>query len=337
VLVPQLEARADDPSPEDIAAARMLGVEGVKMAAAGDCKGAIPKLQSAEKLFHAPTTAEWLGECEINVGRVVAGTELLNSLIHEVLAPNAPPAFAAAQRKAQEVLPGALPKIARLKIHVDAPPGTKPAVTVDTDRVPNVLLDSDRPTDPGQHEVKAVAPGFLLATAPVTLTPGGSGSVTLKLEPDPNARAVPSATAEVPTAVPTTAATTGPSGGPPPPPPPVQPRNNMPAYISFGVGGVGLAVGAIFGAMALGTKGTLDSNCTNKICPSSQQSNVDSLNSQATISSVGFGVGVVGAGVGLVLLLAGGSSEPAPKPATGGVHVAPWVGANALGLGGTFE
>ena len=53
-----------NPSAEDIAAARSLGTDGVKLADAGDCKAAIPKLQAAEKLFHAPTTADRLGECQ---------------------------------------------------------------------------------------------------------------------------------------------------------------------------------------------------------------------------------------------------------------------------------
>jgi hypothetical protein len=320
----------------------MLGMEGVKLAAGGDCVGAIPKLQAAEKLHHAPTTAEWLGECDINVGKVVVGTEILNSLVYESLPPNSPPAFAAAQRKAQEVLPGARTKIARLKIHVDGAPASKVTVTVDGERVPSVLLDSDRPTDPGQHEVKVEAPGFLTATSPVTLAVGGSGNVSLKLEPDPNAAAATaSTTAEVPSAASSLGPTTGPAGGGGPPPLPAQQPSHVPAYVSFGIGGAGVVVGAIFGLVALGTKGGLDTACSSgKICPSSQQSNIGSLNSQATISTVGFGVGVVGAAVGLVLLLTETPSTettPPPKAATRGSRVAPWVGGNAIGLGGTFE
>jgi hypothetical protein len=338
VVGPRSFARADEPNAENVAAARMLGTEGVKLAQSGDCNAAIPKLEAAEKLFHAPTTAEWLGECDIKVGKIVVGTELLSSLVHEVLPPNAPAAFAAAQRRAQDALPAALPKIARLKIHVDAPATAQLSVTVDGVRVPAVLLDAERPTDPGQHEVKAVAQGFLAATSPVTLAPGGSGSVALKLEPDPNAQP---------------AATTIPSAGPAPtgsaaptasatgtPPPPVAKHDNLPAYIALGAGGVGLAVGAIFGAMALGTKGSLDSACTNKICPSTKQGDINSLGTQATLSSVGFGVGVVGAAVGVILLVTSGGNAPSQEghpAAQRGFRVSPWVVGNGLGLEGTFE
>ena len=88
--------------------------------------------------------------------------------------------------------------------------------------------------------------------------------------------------------------------------------------------------------MALGTKSTLDSNCVNKACPPSQQSNINSLGTQATISSVGFGVGVVGVAVGVILLAVshGGSAStgPAPPPP----QISPWVGIGSAGVGGTF-
>jgi hypothetical protein len=315
----------------------MLGTEGVRLAMGGDCAGAISKLQGAEKLYHAPVTAEWLGECQVNVGKVVAGTEILNGVVREVLAPNAPAAFTNAQKKAREFLPGALTKIAHLKIHVDGAPADKVAVTVDGERVPSVLLDGDRPTDPGQHEVKAAAEGFKTAASQMTLAPGGSGSASLKLDPEPSAQrsseGAPGSSSQ------TTAASGPVSSGEGAPP--AHGHNYVPAYVSFGVGGAGVVLGAITGFMALGTKGSLDSACNNgKVCPGSEQGNINSLNTQAWVSTIGFGVGIVGAAAGVVLLVtAGPSSEsaPAPKAASRGVHVTPWFSGNALGVGGTFE
>jgi len=84
-------------TPEDRASARALGVEAVHLADSGDCASAIPKFEAAERLYHAPTTLERLGECRIKVGRLVAGTEDLNRVVREVLPPNAPAPFVAAQ------------------------------------------------------------------------------------------------------------------------------------------------------------------------------------------------------------------------------------------------
>src|SRR5437899_36646 len=79
-------ARADGTVPgEQIAQARVLGNEGIRLAESGDCAAAIPKLEGAEQLFHAPTTLEQLGQCLVKTGRVVAGTEALLRASHEPL------------------------------------------------------------------------------------------------------------------------------------------------------------------------------------------------------------------------------------------------------------
>ena len=154
-FVPARANAQGTPSPEDIASARALGIEGVRLAEAGDCASAIPKLQAAENLFHAPTTLDRLGECEVSLGHVVAGTETLNRVVRETLAPNAPSAFVAAQHRAAQVLATAQPRIGKLRIHVDGAPADKVSVTVDGANVPPALFDVDRATDPGTHEVKA--------------------------------------------------------------------------------------------------------------------------------------------------------------------------------------
>src|SRR5215203_4216783 len=109
----------DQPQAESIAAARSLGLAGIKMADAGDCKGAIEKLSRAESLYHAPSILGRLGECQVQVGQVVLGTENLNRVVREQLAANAPKAFLDAQERAKGVLNTALPKIAHLTVRVE--------------------------------------------------------------------------------------------------------------------------------------------------------------------------------------------------------------------------
>ena len=91
-------------SAEDKAAARTLGTEGIKLANAGDCAGAVDKLARAEALYHAPTILGRLGECQVALGKLVEGTENLNRVIREPLPANAPPAYAQARDRAQGVL-----------------------------------------------------------------------------------------------------------------------------------------------------------------------------------------------------------------------------------------
>ena len=317
------KSHAED-APENIAAARTLGIQGVQLADAGKCPEAIEKLQRAESLHHAPTILDRLGECQVAVGELVEGTENLNAVVREPLAANAPKVFHDAQDRAQKVLASATPKIAHLVIRI-TPAEAKASVAVGGKAVPDALIGSDRPTNPGTHEVTATAAGYKPASTTVTLTEGGHQDITLLLERDPNAVAV----------VPTTPTTPTGAGGPVTPPEPAPAHSNTPAYIVLGIGGAGLVVGGITGALAFGKA----SDCPNKVCKT--QSDLDSAKSMATVSTIGFGVGIVGVAVGTILLLTGSKSEAPPAQAAAHparqLAVQPWFGVNAAGLMGSFE
>lgn len=332
-LVAASAARAQTPSSaEDRAAARAFGTEGVRLADSGDCAGAATKLEAAEKLFHAPTTLERLGECQIKLGRLVAGTESLNRVVREPLPPNAPAVFVAARQRAQTALAPALTRIGKLRIHVEGPPPDKVSVTIDGDGVPSVLFDAERPTDPGDHEVKAVAAGYKDATTMVSLKDGASGEVSLKLEPAPNSIAIP----------PGSAAPGGPDVLASPPPPSPSASSGSGRGIAIGVlvlGGAGVAVGVTFGILALSTKSSLDRECggTKTDCPASAQSDISALSTRATLSTVGFGVGIVGAAVGIILLATSHRAEAPPTPPSAAApRVSPWIGVGPAGLEGSF-
>jgi hypothetical protein len=320
-------AYADDAA--DVAAARQFGSEGVNLADEGKCKEAIEKLDRAEKLRHAPTTAGRLGECEIEVGRIVAGTERLQRLLREPAVPNAPPAFLTALQRAQQVLDKALPRIGVLHIAVAAPAGTKVALSVDGEKVSDVFLDADRPTDPGTHTVQATAPGFLPATTKVAIKDAETKRVDLKLEVDPNYKV---AVAPVPHDNPPSVVS------PPPEEPP--PPSRVPAYAAFGLGGAGVVVGTITGIMALGRKSDATTNCPQSHCVQGSQGEADlsAAKTLATASTVGFIVGGVGIATGVVLLFTSSSSTPsasrASLPPTPAVH--PELGLGYAGVRGTF-
>jgi len=318
-------SRAEDAA-ENVAAARTLGIEGVQLADAGKCPEAIEKLQRAESLHHAPTILGRLGECQVNVGEVVAGTENLNMVVREVLPANAPKVFHDAQDRAQKVLTAATPKIAHLVIRI-TPSEVNASVAVAGKPVPAALIGAERPTDPGTHLVTATAEGYQPASATVTLPEGGHQDITLLLEKDPNAVAALPPVKVAPPPI---------TGDDSHVPPPSAKKSNTPAFVALGIGGAGLVVGSIAGALAFSKA----SDCPNKVCPT--QSDLDRAKSMATVSTIGFGVGIAGVAVGTVLLLTGNSSSenaatqakrlPAPKLA---VH--PWFGVSSVGLMGSFQ
>src|SRR5262249_10307746 len=145
----------------ETAAARALAVDGLKLADAGKCADAIEKLARAEKLHHAPIVLGRLGECQITQGKMVDGTENLRKVLREPLPPNASAALVKARERAQSALDAAKPKIAYLMISVKGSASATAAITVDGQAMSSALLDTERPSDPGEHVVEASAQGFL--------------------------------------------------------------------------------------------------------------------------------------------------------------------------------
>jgi hypothetical protein len=339
------------PSAADTALARNLAVEGIQLADKGDCAAAIPKLERAETIYHAPTILGRLGECQVAVGKIVAGTENLQRVVREPLPDKPPAAFVQAQSRARKVLDGASPKVARIKIHVEMPAGARPVVTLDGEPVSLATLDLDRPADPGQHVVEAKLPGYRNARADLALQPGGAGTASLRLDPEapgalpaaapvapapyapvpaaqpyaPAAQPYPAAQPAAPAAPASVGADTGTGGG-----------SKTAGYVLLGVGGVGIVVGSAFGVMAMGKKSSLDTACSGgkANCPQTSQSDIDSMKSSATISTVGFGLGAAGLVIGGILLATSGgkAAEAAPRSA----KVEPWIGVGFAGARGVF-
>ena len=303
-------ANAEEDSATEIAAARTLAVDGLKLAQAGKCEEAIPKLERAEKLHHSAIVLSRLGECQVTEGKLVEGTEMLRKVLREPLPANPSPALSKAYERAQTVLDSAKPKIAGLTVSVTAPAGADLRLVVDGVAVANTLVDSELPADPGEHVVEASAPGYLKATARVTLGSADKKTVTLKLEVDPNApaptaiNARPEANAAAATQVKATQA-----AAPPPvaPAPPHKSPSRAPAYVSWGVGLAGVGVGTAFGVMAM--KGKNDLDCQNDNCPPSSAGAVDTAKRNGNISTIAFAVGGAGLVLGTVLYFSIGSGS----------------------------
>jgi hypothetical protein len=317
-----LPALADEPSAADVAGARELAMEGIKLANAGNCKDAVEKLARAQSLHPAPTILGRLGECQVALGKLVEGTENLRQVTRDLPA-HAPPAFVKAKARAERVLAANAKRVGHLHIVLHAPPDAKVALAVDGEPVRAELVGADRPTDPGAHVVTATAHGYLKASENVSVPEGADASVTIELKVDPNP------TEEV--------ATDGSPRPVPPPPRPPAPSgpSRVPSFVAFGAGGVGLAVGAIFGGLALGQRGTLDGECSSgKVCPPSAQGTLSSLRTSSTVSTVGFVAGGVGVAAGVVLLFVP-SASPARKTEQG-LRIQPYVGPTGAGLTGAF-
>jgi hypothetical protein len=138
---------------------------------------------------------------------------------------------------------------------------------------------------------------------------------------------------------------------PVPPPTPVSVSTNddgffqspLPAYISLGVGAVGVGLGVVFLVQRSSATSDFDDKydaCReSQACVPSDQREMERLDEKAatmgTFSVVSFGVGAVGLGAGAALLLMNGNTQEEP-PAAAGVTIQPYASTNELGLWGRF-
>jgi hypothetical protein len=329
--LPRPALAQQDASAAEVQAARSLFLEGLKLAESGRCADAIERFERAERLHHAITITARLGECQVELGKIVQGTETLLRVVRERLPPDAPRAFVNAQTRAQKVLDAALPKVAKLKISLKGAPESGATITLDGEAMPAAFLDAQRPTDPGTHLVEATASGFLKESARVTLTEGGSHDLVLTLRPDPNAPKAPPPQAAKATQGSAGASVASPGEGE------AKGPNRLPAFIAFGVGAAGLAAGTVFGLNALHNRSHLNKTCPERgECPEDSRDDIDAMSRSATFSTISFGVGLVGVGAGVALLIFANKPAPAASARAPAPRVLPFAGPGSLGLTGTF-
>jgi hypothetical protein len=134
---------------------------------------------------------------------------------------------------------------------------------------------------------------------------------------------------------PATPATSEPSS-----PAPATSRKVSPvAWVGFGVGAVGLGVGAVTGALALAKASDVKGACPDFQCPSSQSQNASNLRGEqstgqafGTVSTIAFVLGGAGVATGIVGLVL----RPRSKENNHLGQLSPWIAPGAAGLRGRF-
>jgi hypothetical protein len=292
--------RAAEPSAADKETSRNLYAEGAKALDSADFAHAERSCAGAYKLVNAPTGALCWGRALEGLGKLVEARDAYFAAAHYPSKPDEPPVFTSARSEGKAAADAVEPRIATVVVIVSGPDQSAPLrlrvdgaeVAPDTARLP-------RKMNPGRHVLLVGAEGFRPSRVEVSATEGQERRIDVQLHPLP-----PGEAAEVEAAQSSSA------------------PSKVPAFITLGVGGVGVVVGTVFGVMALsdanGLKG--QTGCPSS-CPGSAQPQIDMLHRDQWISDVGLVVGVVGLGIGAVLLL----TLHSPDPATIGLDLGPGV------------
>lgn len=311
-------ARADI-SDADRATARALAFEGQDALDRRDYAVAYDRFSRADAILHAPTLLIGAARALVGLGRWVEAQEAYGRIVREGVPAGAPEQFSLAIEEARRELQALTPRIPSVTVVVKGP--SSATVTIDNAPIPAAAIGARRPADPGEHVIRASAPGHTSGEAKVTLAEGANETVTLELQP----AAAPDGAGGSPGGAPDQVSAGGGSS-----------RKTL-AFVALGVGGAGLILGGVTGALALGKHGELEDACTlgnGTGCPPAQQDNLDSYHTMGTLSTIGFIAGGVGVTAGVVLLVTAPSSAPAQ--AQRGAWIAPRVGLGYVGAEGRF-
>jgi hypothetical protein len=268
-------------------AARKLAQAGVEAFQERDYAAASEKLERAYSVLPVPSVALWSARALEKRGKLVEASERyldatrLESSVGEVAVQRQARVDAETERQAL------LARIPTLTVSLGGATAEETQVTIDGVAWPSALLGEPRPTNPGEHELRAQR-GEQVVTAKVTLQEGSKHDEVLRFDTAPAVAAAPAAVA------PTGVAPVSKPGS----------TQRTLAFVALGVGGAGLIASAITGGMVASRHGDLESSCNDRNeCDPARQSDIDSYNSLRGVSTVALVAGGVLAATGVTLLL----------------------------------
>jgi hypothetical protein len=297
-------------SAADQAAAEALFTEAKKLVAAGDFEHACPKFAESNRLDPGSGTLLNLGACYEKVGKLASAWGAFNEAA--VTARNA--GDSGRQEEAARRAAALAPRVPKLTIVVS--PMAHVAgfeLRRDDEVVGEGQWGSPIPTDPGQHNIQATAPGYKPWSAVVRVE---TAAPATSVEIPPLEKLPTDATPGAHGFVWTTQRTAGVAMG--------------------AVGVAGLAIGGILGGVTLSKTSALRSggHCNADLtgCDATGLSLRQDAKTMATASTAGLVAGAAALGVGVVVFATGSPRSPAASGSGARVILGPIAGADMTGV-----
>ena len=282
-------AHADENSP-----AQAAYEQGVDAFRAGDLSNACRLLAESYRLEPLPGVLFTWATCELRAERLASAAAHYADFLNAVA--RLPPAERAAQeerrRSAQRERARILPEVPFLTVVVSASVQHASSVLRDGTPLPPKSQGVEAPVDPGEHVIVFVGPDGARTEQRVVLAKGEHKTIVLGFA---NAREAAQAAR--------------PSSAPPPPPPPPSAVGERPAtsswvYVTGGVGVAGILTGSIAGLLAIRDKNVVDGACNGLACSARGKDAASAAKTEATVSTIGFGVGLAGLVSSVIIYLA---------------------------------
>ncbi len=290
--------------------ARALAQDALAHMHAEEWQQAQTLLAEAYALMPAPTLALLEARAFERMGRLVDAKSWYQRANEAELGADVPEAFNAAREEAARELPLLDARIPRLTLLVQGPGATDPTLELYVDARLLTASERSKPVlvDPGVQRIRVLVAKQVLVSTSLAVVEREQKTVYMGIS------------AVLPPL--------------PPKAPVVQHRGEgarqSAAWVAFGVGGAGLGFGAVTGFMMLDAQGKLEDQC-GITCPASASDDLARFRTTRTLSSVGYGVGLVGVAVGAYLLLSGEE-----KKVSVSADVGVWSDGHVLGVQGAF-
>jgi hypothetical protein len=303
-------AAAEAPEP-----AEALFYRGVEHMEAGRFERACPLIEQSHQLDPRPGTLFTLAECERYRGRNAVALQRYDEYLamYATLPPEKKARNAEREPIAHTQRAALEKEVAYLSLHlpVDAPDAT--VVKVNEAVVKVSVFGTSLIVEPGEHVVTVQAPGRPITTTRVEAAKGEKRRLMLSLS-DPSVSTLwfgAEPAIREPGAAPS--------------------AMRIGSYAAGGVGTAGIIAGVITGALAANKKKVVDAGCSGAACTSEGMDAADSMQALGLVSTIGFSVGLVGAGTAVALYFLD-PSRAASKEARADHRVS--VGVTAVSDGG---
>lgn len=296
--------------------------QGVELFRAGNFEAACGLLADSYRLEPLPGVLFTWATCELRADRVASAAQHYADFLDAVA--NLPPPERAAQderrQAAQRERARILPEVPYLTVVMAADAVRTSTVRRDGEVLPRAALGVEVPVDPGEHVIDFEGADGTHAQQRVVLAKREHKTIVVGF-------AKPSQVAAVPTA---------PRRRDAPPPPKLYERKVTPwIYVTGGVGVAGLLTGSIAGLLAFNDKSAVNDLCSGPACTASGKDAADAAKLEATVSTVGFGVGLAGVIATAIVYIAdsGQTQARVTKPKRWSVVA---LSPTAFGVGGEF-
>ncbi len=260
--------------------ARELATRGYEKFKEGSYDEAIALFQQADALQHSVVIVSYMAQAYEQLGKLIEAQQAYARIVDEVLPDDASEDRVTAQKRARAHIPILARRIPRVKLTISGVSLDDVEVTLDGRPVSQVDLARPLMVNPGERVLLLRAPGYQPIERVVTATERQLSDVELML-----------ATREVVV-------------------PKESDRDWVGPVTAFAAGGAGLVLGIATGILYLERAADLRDRCPADRCAPELEGEKDTIDAIGIASLVGFGVALVGGGIGTGLWLAGRDDPP---------------------------